>query len=1032
MNRLFGSPLAFARPSSTVCATFNSLAVAKSKRVGPILPCTSLSPLPLPRAPPAPVPSFKRLATTAAAAVPETNATVVEPLPGTPTSSLVIGVPKETFKGEKRVAISPTNVTQLVKKGFQVTVASGAGAESKFSDLDYIEAGATIVEQKAAFGADIVLKVRAPEPNGPNRTLHEVDLMKRGAALYSFIRPAQNEDLVERLRVAGVSAIGMDCVPRISRAQVFDALSSMANISGYKAVIEAANNFGRFFTGQITAAGKVPPAKVLVIGAGVAGLSAIGAAKSMGAVVRGFDTRPAAAEQVLSMGAEFITVEIEEDGTGVGGYAKEMSKEFIEAEMALFAKQAAEVDIVITTALIPGRAAPRLWLKEHVNAMKPGSVIVDLAAEAGGNCEVTKPGDTYKYKDVTIIGRTDFPSSLPTQSSTLYGNNVTKLVLSMVNKEDKFYLDHDDDVTRGSLVTQDEKLMWPPPPLDPAAFGAAPKKAVPKEEKEVAPPNPFGDRVKQVASYSVGMASMFAIGLNSPPEFVMSLTTFALAFICGYQVVWGVTPALHSPLMSVTNAISGIVAVGGMVLMGGGLLPQTTPQILAATAAFIASINIGGGFLVTKRMLDMFKRPNDLPEYHGLWALPGLGFIAAYGALVSQGGPATLSATAYLLASVLCISAISGLSAQSTARWGNAMGILGVSIGLAATLGSNGYSPETIIQIASVMGLGGLVGLGIGQRVAVTSLPQTVAAFHAFVGLAAVLVCYASEIHHHSLDLVSHTSLDTIHALSVYFGTVIGAITFTGSLVAFGKLDGRLNSKALALPGKNLYNLAMGTSLLGMGQLFVAAPSLAASMPYLMACTAVSMAFGWHMTASVGGADMPIIITILNSSAGWAIATEGFMLNNSLLTITGALIGSSGAILSYIMCVAMNRKILSVLFGGFGNSKAIGTGEAMEVTGEVTETSSDEVADWLVGAKNVVIVPGYGLAVAKAQYAIADIVAQLTKAGSKVRFGIRTLFTLALPHLPSIHEGHPQIPLLAGCRDSLMCCWLRQECLTMW
>lgn len=399
----------------------------------------------------------------------------------------------------------------------------------------------------------------------------------------------------------------MDCIPRISRAQVFDALSSMANVSGYRAVVEAANHFPRFFAGQITAAGKVPPAKILVIGGGVAGLAAIGQAKNMGAVVRAFDTRSAVKEQVESMGAEFLTINIKEEGGTTGGYSKEMSKEFIDAEMALFAKQCKEVDIVITTALIPGRKAPILITKDHIKSMKPGSVVVDLAAEAGGNIETIKPGEIYVWNDVTHIGLTDLSSRLPTQSSQLYANNISKLLLSMGEK-DHFNINLEDEVVRGSIILDKGNLMWPPPkPVGPpAATTPAPKQ---EEKKLVKTPNPFGDTMKDALLISSGVGGILALGAAAPnPAFTAMLTTFGLSGIVGYHTVWGVTPALHSPLMSVTNAISGITAVGGLLLMNGGYYPTNTVEWLAASAAFVSFVNVFGGFVVTKRMLDMFKR----------------------------------------------------------------------------------------------------------------------------------------------------------------------------------------------------------------------------------------------------------------------------------------------------------------------------------------------------------------------------------------------------------------------------------------
>jgi NAD(P) transhydrogenase len=899
-----------------------------------------------------------------------------------PIKNLTIGVPKETFQGEKRVALTPANVTQLIKAGFTVVVEKGAGVEAQLSDASFTDAGAKIVDTNTAFGADIVLKIRAPRQRSDGK--HEADLMKAGSRIYSFIYPADNKDLIEKLTKNKVTTFGMECVPRISRAQAFDVLSSMANISGYKAVVEAASHFERYLAGKITAAGKVQPAKVLIIGVGVAGLSAIGTAKSMGAVVRAFDTRPTVKEQIESLGAEALAVNYVEDGTGEGGYAKEMSPGFIAAEMALFKKQAAEVDIVITTALIPGKKAPVLFLKEAVDVMKPGSVLVDLAAEAGGNIEVTRPGEVYKYKDsITVIGLTDFPSRFATQSSSLWGNNVTKLLFSMCDtKTGTYFIDLNDEVTRGTIILQEGTLLWPQPRPQ-SAPAAAPAKVVAKIE--AAPADPFKTKLKQVSLIFGGVAGMAVLGVTCPPAFMASVTTFSLAAIVGYQVVWGVQPALHSPLMSVTNAVSGIVAVGGLVLCGGGFVPHTLSQCLAAASVFIASINIFGGFLVTKRMLDMFRRPTDPPEYGYLWAIPAAASLGTYGSLVLNGtAVGELHSMLYLVSSLFCIGAIGGLSSQRTARIGNVYGMLGVAFGLAATMATLGVSPSVIAQISFIGAAGAAAGLWKGSKVEVTELPQLVALFHSGVGLAAVLVSFASLMEHHISDPM--TSLDVIHKVSVYLGTFIGGVTFTGSLVAFGKLQGLMSSNALNLPGKNYLNAAMAASIIGLGAHFMGA----AGMPMytsLLACTAVSFVLGWHTTTSIGGPDMPVVITVLNSYSGWAIVAEGFMLQNNLLTIVGALVGSSGAILSYIMCVAMNRSIVNVIFGGYGTSST-GTGEAMKITGTVTETHVDEVVEWLTTSRNVIIVPGYGLAVAKAQYAVADMTRALKEQGVNVRFGI--------------------------------------------
>ncbi|MEM6991571.1 MAG: Re/Si-specific NAD(P)(+) transhydrogenase subunit alpha [Myxococcota bacterium] len=516
-----------------------------------------------------------------------------------------IGIPKEIFPGEKRVAATPDTAKRLQKHGFTVLIESGAGDLASFTDDAYREAGCEVIDSVGDLyaQADVVAKVRPPDYHAA-AGMEEVQLLKEGATLISFIWPAQNESLVEMLKEQGVTALAMDAVPRISRAQKLDALSSMANIAGYRAVIEAANNFGRFFTGQITAAGKVPPAKVLVIGAGVAGLAAIGAARGMGAIVRSFDTRPVVKEQVESMGAEFLELQFEEDGAGAGGYAKVMSPEFIAAEMELFAEQAKEVDIVITTALIPGRPAPKLWEKRHVELMKPGSVIVDMAAEQGGNCEVTVPGEVSTHQGVTIVGITDMPSRMASVASQLYGNNIAHLLDDMGKAED-YKIDLEDEVVRGALITHKGEVMWPPPKPDKPAVqdgGAKPAaaKAPPPELKK-----PEKKQSNPIWMVLAGVA-LLGIGLKAPESFLTHFTVFVLAIFVGWQVIWNVSAALHTPLMSVTNAISGIIIIGGMLQVSGQTFNATTA--LGVAAIFVATINIAGGFLVTQRMLQMFRK----------------------------------------------------------------------------------------------------------------------------------------------------------------------------------------------------------------------------------------------------------------------------------------------------------------------------------------------------------------------------------------------------------------------------------------
>ena len=526
---------------------------------------------------------------------------------------LNIGVPRETYAGEKRVATVPEVVEKLIKLGFTVTVESGAGAAANFDDASYRAAGAAIAPDAAALwgSADAIYKVRAP-------SAAEIDLMKPGSTLVSFVWPAQNPALMQALADRKLTVLAMDAVPRVSRAQKLDALSSMANIAGYRAVIEAAHHFGRFFTGQITAAGKVPPAKVFVIGAGVAGLSALGTAVGLGAIVRSNDTRPEVADQVKSMGAEFVPVDYQEEGTGVGGYAKVMSEGYQKAQLAVFAKQAAEVDIIVTTALIPGKPAPKLITAEMVRSMRPGSVIVDLAAEQGGNCEFTVPGEVVVREGVTIIGYTDLPSRLAKQASTLYATNLLRLTEELCKAKDgRLNVNFDDEVIRGTTVIKEGAVTWPPPAPKPVAAPAQPKAAA--AAAPVVKKSGHG-HVEPMAARTLAVllavgAGLFAlIGAFAPPSFLQHFTVFVLACFVGYMVVWNVTPALHTPLMSVTNAISSIIAVGALVQVSppvgfaGAGRPSALILGLSVVALALTAINMFGGFAVTRRMLAMFRK----------------------------------------------------------------------------------------------------------------------------------------------------------------------------------------------------------------------------------------------------------------------------------------------------------------------------------------------------------------------------------------------------------------------------------------
>ena len=505
------------------------------------------------------------------------------------------GIPKEITTEESRVGATPKTVKRLLKQGFEVLIESGAGLSANFSDEAYEGAGATIISDAAALysESDIILKVQPV-------TDDEIDLMQKGQVCLSYLYPRNNVERLEKLASKGVNAIAMDAIPRISRAQKMDVLSSMANIAGYRSVIEGANHFGRFLNGQITAAGKVEPAKVLVIGAGVAGLAAIGTAKSLGAIVRAFDTRMEVAEQIESMGAQFLSVEIEEDGSTASGYSKVMSPEFIAAEMELFLEQAKEVDIIITTAQIPGRKAPELVLDYHVAAMKPGSVIVDLAASSGGNCTETRNGEIYTTDNgVTIIGKLD---QLPAQASQLYGNNLCHLLDDM-GKGTDFKIDMSDDVISRAMVTHNGKVNWPPEPLPvspqkpKAANDTADEKPLIKAEKK---------RTNPLLILLVLGAILYLLALVAPPAFMGHFTVFVLSCFIGWQVIWNVSHSLHTPLMAVTNAISGIIIIGGLLQTKASL--SDPMSILALIAILVASINIIGGFLVTHRMLNMFKK----------------------------------------------------------------------------------------------------------------------------------------------------------------------------------------------------------------------------------------------------------------------------------------------------------------------------------------------------------------------------------------------------------------------------------------
>ena len=546
----------------------------------------------------------------------------------------------------------------------------------------------------------------------------------------------------------------------------------------------------------------------------------------------------------------------------------------------------------------------------------------------------------------------------------------------MAPKEKEYGIDLTDEVVRGAIVTQKGQILppapRPAPPPAPAAASAAPKEA------EAVALTPFQKASREVALVTGGMGSALALGKFTGPLFMGNAFTFALASLIGYRVVWGVTPALHSPLMSVTNAISGMVGVGGLFIMGGGYFPETIPQLFGSLSVLLAFVNVAGGFVITKRMLDMFRRPTDPPEYPWLYAIPGVLFAGGFLAAASTGAAGLVQA-GYLVSSVLCISSISGLASQATARMGNMLGILGVGSGVLASLLAVGFSPEVLTQFVGLAAIGSIAGLLIGKRITPTDLPQTVAALHSVVGLAAVLTSIGSVM----ADLAN---VSMLHLVTAYLGVLIGGITFTGSIVAFLKLAGKMSSRPLILPARHALNSGLlATNVATMGAFVTMAPgSPLIAAGALAANTALSFLKGYTTTAAIGGADMPVVITVLNAYSGFALVAEGFMLDNPLLTTVGALIGVSGSILSYIMCVAMNRSLTNVLFGGISAP----TSSDYKIEGSVTQTSVDETADALTNAESVIIVVGYGMAVAKAQYAISEITRMLRSRGVKVRFAI--------------------------------------------
>jgi len=860
------------------------------------------------------------------------------------------------------VAMVPAVATKLIKDGYAIEVESEAGMMSGFPDQLYKDAGCTVSPNRSAIiGNNQMLFSINPPPNDALESMS-------GKTSVSWVgrRLPENKDILEKAAQSNVQMMDLTAVPRITIAQKLDVLSSQAKCAGHRAVLEAANLYQRFFAPEVTAAGKYPPTNTMILGCGVAGLAAIGTSKAMGSVVRAWDVRDVS-DQVESMGAKWITVDFEESGAGEGGYAKESSAAFQDAQKATFHKHLKECDIVITTAAIPGRTSPVLIEEYMVKDMKSGSVIVDLAAAGGGNCTVTQINKAITTDNgVHVIGYTDLAGRLSHQSSAMFAQNLANLLghISPKEKADGFFAAVDnalaagedgDIVTRSIVCTKDGKEIEMPPPPQPTP----PKKKAVSAQVEKVVVSQYRQDLNSALMVTAGSGVLLGVGVGVPASL---LGTFTLAGAAGYQVVWGVKHALHTPLMSVTNAISGATAFGGIML-----LPSTTgfTYSLAALATSASAINIVGGFLVTQRMLDLFKRPGD-EDYSKLYAIPAVALCAA----PVMGWASAESAG--VVSQLMCIAAIGGLSTMTTAQMGCKLGMVGMAGGLTTTL--LGIPDGSRVAAAGLLGVGGVAGGVIGQQVEPIALPQTVAAFHSLVGLAAMITSIASFQAHPSAGW-------TMHNIACIAGDFIGGVTLAGSLVAFGKLNGNMSSAAMNLPGKNMINAGSFAAQGALAAYFLSSGALAP----LWVTVALSNAMGFHMVNSVGGADMPVCITVLNSYSGWALVAEGFLLGSPLITVIGSLIGFSGAILTHIMCVAMNRDIMNVIFGGMNVAPKK---EGVQEVKEHTECNVEGAANVLAESKNIMIIPGYGMAVARCQNSVAAIAQTMVNHGATVRFGI--------------------------------------------
>jgi len=871
-------------------------------------------------------------------------------------------------RGDQRVSIVPDVAEQLIKDGYAVNVESNAGVYAGFSNEAYTAKGCRIMSRSDVIRrSQVLFQIECPVNDLPQL---------RGKTLISWIGRLQDKgkDLVEKANASGVTLLDVTAVPRITIAQKLDVLSSQAKVAGHRAVIEATHAFGRFHTAEMTAAGKYPPSQTFVLGCGVAGLAAIGTSKALGSVVRAWDVRDVS-DQVHSMGAKWVSVDFKEDGAGQGGYAKESSDAFKKFQQETFKRVLSEVDIAISTAAIPGRPSPLLITKDAVASMKPGSVIIDLAAVGGGNCELTRLNEAFTTENgVTIIGYADMPARMANQASAMYAQNMCNLLRHVHGKgKAAAFLpnlqaaltegEKGDIVARSIVCCKDGKLVKMPPPPQPTP--TKPKAEVKGKDKTAAPVDPLKSAAVAAFVLTVGVCCMLGLGEGVKTSL---LTTFLLAGAAGYQAVWGVAHSLHTPLMSVTNAISGMTAVGGLILMEK--TDSSEAYILAVLALVVSAVNIIGGFVVSQRMLNLFKKPGE-KDYSAMMLVPGLVFV-----IVVLTRPELLKAVSTVSA-LLCVSAIGALAAMSTANAGCKFGMLGVFGAMISTM--VGLSESNLIFASIMFVIGGSFGLVMGLRVSPIALPQTVAAFHSLVGLAAMCTSIGSFVN----NPVAGASMENVAAI---FGDFIGGVTLTGSLIAFGKLNGNLGSKPLDLPGKNYLNLSGLFLFFALIYVFLTSGDGIFGELLLWVVAALACAMGLHLVGSVGGGDMPVCITVLNSYSGWALVAEGFLLNSSVLTIVGSLIGFSGAILTKIMCDAMNRDIFNVLFGGMNNApvaKGADTGPK-----EHMETSVAATADMICNAKEVLVVPGYGMAMARAQTAMGELATSLRKHNINMKFGV--------------------------------------------